>query len=124
VHFWKSARPSSQDDEIRAVILTGAGRVFCSGGDISKDFQYPIYRGHRLESLLLKFGLIPDEGGAYLFPKFMGPERALKMSLFSEVYTAQQAKDLGLVTEPDAELMLSQVQRQVDPVSSVPKIAT
>jgi enoyl-CoA hydratase/carnithine racemase len=37
----------------------------------------------------------------------MGPERALKMSLFSEVYTAQQAKDLGLVTEvaPDAELM-------------------
>ena len=29
------------------------------------------------------------------------------MSLFSEFYTAQQAKDLGLVTEvvPDAELM-------------------
>jgi 2-(1,2-epoxy-1,2-dihydrophenyl)acetyl-CoA isomerase len=37
----------------------------------------------------------------------MGLERALKMSLFSEVYTAHQAKDLGLVTEvaPDAELM-------------------
>lgn len=150
------------DDEIRAVILTGAGRGFCAGGDISRDFQYPArYHGHRLESLLemrenmhqlvaflqrfdkpvvaavngpavaggltlalscdfriaaesarmgdtsLKFGLIPDEGGAYLFPKFMGLERALKMSLFSEVYTAQQAKDLGLVTEvvPDAELL-------------------
>jgi 2-(1,2-epoxy-1,2-dihydrophenyl)acetyl-CoA isomerase len=150
------------DDEIRAVIITGAGRGFCSGGDISRDFQYPArYRGHRLESMLemrenmhelvkflqrfdkpviaavngaavaggltlalscdfrlaaesaklgdtsLKFALIPDEGGASLFPRFMGIERALKMSLFSEVYPAGQAKELGLVTEvvPDSELM-------------------
>jgi len=148
-------------DEIRAVILTGTGRGFCSGGDISSDFQYPSrYRGHRLESMLemrenmdqlvtllqrfdkptiaavngaavaggltlalscdfriaaesarlgdtsLKFALIPDEGGAYLFPRFMGMERALRMSLFSEVYPAREAKELGLVTEvvPDAEL--------------------
>ncbi len=37
----------------------------------------------------------------------MGLQNALKMSLFSEVYPAQQAKDLGLVTEviSDAEFM-------------------
>ena len=150
------------DDEIRAVIITGAGRGFCSGGDVSRDFQYPArYRGHRMESMLemrenmhqlvrflqrfdkptiaaingpavaggltlalscdfriaaesarlgdtsLKFALIPDEGGAYLFPRFLGLEKALKMSLFSEVYPARQAKELGLVTEvvPDAELI-------------------
>jgi len=150
------------DDEIRAVIITGTGRGFCSGGDIGRDFQYPArYRGHRMESMLemrenmhelvkflqrfdkltiaavngaavaggltlalacdfriagesarlgdtsLKFALIPDEGGAYLFPRFLGLEKALKMSLFSEVYSARQARELGLVTEvvPDAELM-------------------
>src|ERR1700704_5417489 len=149
------------DDEVRAVIITGAGRGFCSGGDISRDFQYPSrYRGHRMEAMLemrenmhqlvtllrrfdkptiaaingaavaggltlalccdfriasdsarlgdtsLKFGLIPDEGGAYLFPKYMGLERALKMSLHSEVYPAREALALGLVTEvvPDDEL--------------------
>src|SRR2546429_3698661 len=122
------------DDDVRAVIITGTGRGFCSGGDISRDFQYPSrYRGHRMEAMLemrenmhqlvtllrrfdkptiaaingaavaggltlalccdfriavesaklgdtsLRFGLIPDEGGAYLFPRFMGMERALRM---------------------------------------------
>jgi enoyl-CoA hydratase/carnithine racemase len=163
VHETLSALADSRDDdEIRAVIITGTGRGFCSGGDIGQDFEYPSrYRGHRLESMLemrenmdqlvtflhrfdkptiaavngaavaggltlalscdfriaaesarlgdtsLKFALIPDEGGAYLFPKFMGLQRALKMSLFSEVYPAHQAKELGLVTEvvPDADLM-------------------
>ena len=162
VHEILAALADARDDDgIRALILTGAGRGFCSGGDIGRDFQYPArYRGHRLESMLemrenmhelvkflqrfdkpviaalngaavaggltlalscdfriaaesaklgdtsLRFGLLPDEGGAYFFPRFLPFDRALKMSLLSEVYTAREALALGLVTEvvPDAEL--------------------
>ncbi len=163
VHEILAAFADARDDDgIRVVILTGTGRGFCAGGDISRDFQYPArYRGHRLESMLemrenmhalirflqrfdkpviaaingaavaggltlalacdfriaaesarlgdtsLKFALIPDEGGAYFFPRFLPMDRALKMSLLSEIYPARQALELGLVTEvvPDVELM-------------------
>jgi enoyl-CoA hydratase/carnithine racemase len=46
-----------------------------------------------------KFGLLPDEGGAWLFPRAMGLDRALKMTMLSEVYDAKTALSLGLVTE-------------------------
>jgi enoyl-CoA hydratase/carnithine racemase len=46
-----------------------------------------------------KVGLLPDEGGAWLFPRAMGLDRALKMSLLSEIYPADEAMRLGLVTE-------------------------
>lgn len=53
-----------------------------------------------------KVGLLPDEGGAWLFPRAMGLDRALKMSLLHEIYDAATAERYGLVTEvvPDAEL--------------------
>jgi 2-(1,2-epoxy-1,2-dihydrophenyl)acetyl-CoA isomerase len=46
-----------------------------------------------------KVGLLPDEGGAWLFPHAMGLDRALKMSLLNEIYDAATAERLGLVTE-------------------------
>ncbi len=167
------------DDEIRVVILTGAGTGFCAGGDISRDFQYPArYRGHRLESMLemrenmhvlirfldrfdkpviaavngaavaggltlalacdfrvaaesaklgdtsLKFGLIPDEGGAYFFPRFMGVDRALKMSLLSDVYDAREALELGLVTEVVAdEALMTRTRELATKLAEGPPIA-
>ena len=180
VHEILAALTDARDDDaIRCIILTGAGRGFCSGGDIGLDFQYPArYRGHRLESMLemrenmhalirflqrfdkpviaaingaavaggltlalacdfriaaesarlgdtsLKFALIPDEGGAYFFPRAMGMDRALKMSLLSEIYPARQALDLGLVTElvPDADLMTA-ARALADRLAEGPPIA-
>ena len=46
-----------------------------------------------------RFGLLPDEGGAWLFPHVMGYDRALRMTLLHEVYDAKRSHELGLVTE-------------------------
>ncbi len=143
-----------QDDALRVLVITGAGRGFCSGGDVSgsadarsrfhghsmghllemrENFHQLVLSMHRLDKPViaavngpavaggltlalccdfriasdkarlgdtaLKFGLLCDEGGAYLFPRAMGLDRALKMTLLSEVYDAGQAQELGLVTE-------------------------
>jgi 2-(1,2-epoxy-1,2-dihydrophenyl)acetyl-CoA isomerase len=149
------------DDTARVLILTGAGRGFCSGGDISgSDREHAAYMqlqlsharemrdGMQRVTLALtrldkpsiamingpavagglalalacdfriaadsaklgdtsgKFGLLPDEGGAWLFPRAMGLDRALKMTLLSEVYDAQTAERLGLVTQTVAAAAL------------------
>jgi 2-(1,2-epoxy-1,2-dihydrophenyl)acetyl-CoA isomerase len=67
----------------------------------------------KLGDTSLKFGLIPDEGGAYLFPRFMGFDRALKMSLLSEVYSAREALALGLLTEVVADEALMTRAREL-----------
>jgi 2-(1,2-epoxy-1,2-dihydrophenyl)acetyl-CoA isomerase len=180
VHELLGAFAAARDDhDVRAVIMTGVGRGFCSGGDISAESQYPErYRGHRLESMLemrenfhqlakflwhfdkpviaaingaavaggltlalfcdfriaaesaklgdtsLKAALMPDEGGAWIFPRFMGLENALKMSLLSEVYPASRAKELGLVSEVVADdNLMPTARRWAEKLAEGPPIA-
>jgi 2-(1,2-epoxy-1,2-dihydrophenyl)acetyl-CoA isomerase len=62
------------------------------------DFRFA-GRSARLGDTSGKVGLLPDEGGAWLFPRIMGLDKALRMTLLSEIYDAPRAEQLGLVTE-------------------------
>ncbi len=148
------------DDELRVLILTGTGRGFCTGGDVSPDagfadaLAHQIGRArelredahavvlalHQLDKPVLcavngvavngglafalacdlrivaasarmgdtstRAGLLPDEGGAWLFPRAMGYDRAFRMVTLSEIYEAAEAARVGLATEvvPDEQL--------------------
>ena len=62
----------------------------------------------RLGDTANQIGYLPDEGGAWLFPRHMGYSNALRMTLLSEVYDAVQAKELGLVNEVVGDEFLEQ----------------
>jgi enoyl-CoA hydratase/carnithine racemase len=47
----------------------------------------------------VRAGLLPDEGGAWLFPRAMGYDNAFRMVTMSEIYDATTAQRLGLATE-------------------------
>lgn len=44
-------------------------------------------------------GLLPDEGGIWLWPRVMGLQAAMRMTLLGEIYDAPTALRLGLVGE-------------------------
>lgn len=141
------------DDDLRVLVLTGIGRGFCTGGDVSPDagfadaLRHQIGRArelredahavisalHRLDKPVVcavngiavngglalalacdirlvaasarmgdtstRAGLLPDEGGAWLFPRAMGYDHAFRMVALSEIYDAAQSQRLGLATE-------------------------
>jgi 2-(1,2-epoxy-1,2-dihydrophenyl)acetyl-CoA isomerase len=150
----------ASSDEDRVLLITGAGRGFCSGGDLSghaemlkagsrqlghaavmREGMHPLMRRlYHLDKPVIAMingpaiagglalalicdlriasdkamlgdvsgvaGALPDEGGAWLFPRAMGFDHAFKMVALNEKYDAHAALKLGLVTEvvPASEL--------------------
>ena len=145
-----------QNDAVRVVVLTGAGDVFCSGGDVSAmdpDPQASVVRARMrtgIQSLprrlafmdkpviaaingpaigagldlalacdlrlaseraifsaaFVNVGLVAGDGGGYLLPRIVGPERAARLLFTGRRIDAAEAASIGLVGEvvPDAAL--------------------
>ncbi len=143
---------AADDAAVRAVILTGEGRAFSAGGDLSRferDWDPREFRhdSHRLTSLITllerlekptvaaingavtgagtqlalvcdvrlaassarfiyregRLGIIPSHGGVTRLVKLIGLARARDVLLGGEELSAQQAYDVGLVTEVVAD---------------------
>ena len=143
------------DAQVRCVVLTGAGRAFCSGADLrghtpgetslgallrarynriilrlrttekpvvaavngvaagagcnlalAADLRVASDRASFIE-VFTRVGLIPDSGGTWLLPRFVGVGRALEMMFFAEPVDAAASERLGLVNRvvPADDLM-------------------
>src|SRR3984957_19166012 len=118
-------RQLSGDDAVRAVVLTGTGKVFCAGQDLGEhaaaldaspaaafdtlaEHYNPIVLALacdiRVCSAAAKFataftgiGLTFDSGLSATLTRAVGPARASELILLAEPFTAQQALDWGLV---------------------------
>ncbi|BCJ85615.1 enoyl-CoA hydratase/isomerase family protein [Effusibacillus dendaii] len=46
----------------------------------------------------VKVGIVPGDGGAYFLPRIVGIDKALEMLWRGDILTAEEAKEIGLVT--------------------------
>lgn len=148
---------AENDTGCRALLITGAGRAFCTGQDLTDRLAKPDEKGVRgaqeyfynplirkLRALpfpvvaavngvaagaganialacdivlaarsanfiqsFAKIGLIPDSGGTWVLPRFIGPARARALALLAEALPAEKAEAWGMIWKAvdDATLM-------------------
>jgi 2-(1,2-epoxy-1,2-dihydrophenyl)acetyl-CoA isomerase len=80
--------------------------------------------GARMGSATLRFGLLPDEGGQYLLVQHLGLARALDFLMRKRIVTAEEALELGLVSEVVApEALDAAAQALAEELANGPQVA-
>ena len=74
-----------------------------------------VYAGKdaRFTMPFVNIGIVPEYASTYLMPRIMGHARAMELVLFGEPFTAEHARECGLVNEvlPTAELEARVLER-------------
>jgi len=130
---WSSAMAALREDRaVRAVVVTGAGSAFCSGGDtkpviaavngfaLGGGCELALACHLRVASTHAKFGLpevklglIPGYGGTQRLPRLIGQGRALQLILTGEAIDAETAHRIGLANEVVSGEMLLEAARSL-----------
>jgi len=99
--FLDTLDAASADGAIRAIVVTGAGRAFCAGGDIGAWSQDLSSNSRRQASPLLARDGSPDVpialGSTRYLPLVAGMGNALFMALTGRIIDAREAKERGIV---------------------------
>jgi 2-(1,2-epoxy-1,2-dihydrophenyl)acetyl-CoA isomerase len=164
----KALKQAAADEEVRCLVITGAGRAFCSGedlggvtegvdhGEVLRKRYVPMMKQiHRFEKptiaavngvaagagmslalacdfrlasekasfieAFIHVGLMPDAGNLYYLPRLVGHAKALELAVLGEKVTAQEAKELGLVTKViSSETWEEEVRAFADRLAGMP----
>lgn len=97
----------------------GIGTTMCFHADLVYATQNALF-----STPFLDLGLIPEAASSYLMPKTMGHARAFEMLVLGESYSAQAAKDAGIVNAiVDSGDLLAHVMRIATRLAAKPPTA-
>jgi enoyl-CoA hydratase/carnithine racemase len=99
-------------DDIRVIVVTGAGRGFCAGADLSPDVQAEFSREDKeawaggtpfweLNTPIIAAmnGAAVGLGSTWLRPRLVGVERAAELLLTGRIFRGREAVTLGVASE-------------------------
>ncbi len=120
--LFHAALEVDEDPSVRCVVVTGAGKAFCAGGDVimavngvaaGGGFSFALSgdlvlaaESARFTMAYSKIAATPDGSSSYFLPRLVGLRRAMELYFTNRVLSAREALEWGLVTRvvPDAEL--------------------